>query len=100
MTKRNSSEGRKARAIPAHLCQFPLLGGNQVIQPVGLTPLGRGRIDTGHQVGVGNRQMHLLLDGEQDGGLQTVMLDRVHGAGVFGHILVGGAGVIYVPVFV
>ena len=26
-------------------------------------------------------KMHLLLDGEQDGGLQAVVLDGVHGAG-------------------
>ena len=62
--------------------------------------LYRGRVDTGHEVGVGNGQMHLLLDSKQDGGLQAVVLDRVHRAGFFGHILVGGTGVIYVPVFV
>ena len=37
--------------------------------------------------------MHLLLNGEQDGGLQPVVLDRVHGAGRPGAVLIGGAGV-------
>ena len=43
--------------------------------------------------------MYLLLDGEQDSGLQTVVLDRVHGAGRPGVVLVGGAGIIHVVVF-
>ena len=36
----------------------------------------------------------IILDSEQDGGLQTVVLDRVHGAGRPGAVLVSGAGVI------
>lgn len=33
---------------------------------------------------------------KQDGGLQPIVLDRVHGAGRPGTVLVGGAGVIYI----
>ena len=40
--------------------------------------------------------MHLLLNGEQDGGLQPVVLDRVHGAGRPGAVLIGRAGVIHI----
>ena len=35
-----------------------------------------------------------ILDGKQNGGLQTVMFDRVHGAGCPGAFLVSGAGII------
>ena len=40
--------------------------------------------------------MHLLLNGEQDSGLHLVVLDRVHGAGRPGAVLIDGAGVIYI----
>ena len=40
--------------------------------------------------------MYLLLNGKQDGGLQPVVLDRVHGAGCPGAVLIGGAGVIHI----
>ena len=39
--------------------------------------------------------MNLLLNRKQDGGLKPVVLDRVHGAGRPGTVLVGGAGVVH-----
>ncbi len=39
--------------------------------------------------------MDLLLNGEQDDGLKPVVLDRVHGTGRPGAVLVGGAGVVH-----
>ena len=36
----------------------------------------------------------MVLDSEQNSGLQTIVLDRVHGAGRPGTVLIGGAGVI------
>ena len=44
---------------------------------------------------IGNRQMDLLLERKQDSGLQSVVLDRVHGAGRMGTVLVAGAGVVH-----
>ena len=40
--------------------------------------------------------MYLLLNGEQDGGLQPVLFDRVHRAGRPGAVFVGRAGIIYI----
>jgi len=38
--------------------------------------------------------MHLLLNGKQDGSLQTVVLDRVHGAGQPGTVFISGTSVV------
>ena len=59
-----------------------------------MTFFQRGRVDVGYHFRVGNGGVHLILDSEQNGGLQTVVLDRVHGAGRPGAVLVSGAGVI------
>ena len=48
----------------------------------------------GYHFRIGNGGSHLILDSEQDGGLQAVVFDRVHGAGRPGAVLVGGAGII------
>ena len=53
-----------------------------VVKAVGLTFFQRSRIGTVNQFPVGNGGVHLILDSEQNGGLQAVVLDRVHGAGV------------------
>ena len=67
-----------------------------VVKAMGLTFFQRGRIDTGYYLRVGNGGAHLILDSEQDGGLQTVVFDRVHGAGCPGAFLVSRAGIIYI----
>ncbi len=59
-----------------------------------MTFFQRGRIDMGYYFRIGNGGTHLILDSEQNGGLQTVVLDRVHGAGCPGAFLVSGAGII------
>ena len=61
---------------------------------MGLTFFQRGRIDTGYYFRIRNGGAYLILDGEQNGGLQTVVFDRVHGAGCTGAFLVSGAGII------
>ena len=38
--------------------------------------------------------MHLLLNSKQDGGLQTVVLDRVHGASQPGTVFVSRTSVV------
>lgn len=74
--------------------QFALLGVNQIVQSERLAFFDWSRIDTSHQLRVGNRQMHLLLNGKQDGSLQTVVLERVHGAGQPGTVFISGTSVV------